>query len=154
MAKLHWDRILRDAAATRQLWNELGHDDPDQLDEGCSINSPYGKIPLITFKYEDGQGNPASCGIESLAGKYLFFGNYCAYEDDAGPFVDFEDALGCIHDKDTIDVSQVDYVVSSTLPLNQTLEICAQHVAEGRNITINDKKYILLEGKLAESPSN
>lgn len=74
--------------------------------------------------------------------------------DDAGPFDVFEEAFGCIMDKDTIDVSQVDYVVSSTLPLDQTLEICAQHVAEGRNITINDKKYILLEGKLAESRSN
>lgn len=51
-------------------------------------------------------------------------------------------------DKDTIDVSQVDYDVVSTLPLDQTLAICAQHVTEGRNIAINDKKYILLNGKL------
>lgn len=115
---------------------------------------PFGDNTLITFHFEGSQGSPECCGIEKLAGKYLFFGEYCAYEDDAGPFDDFEDALGCIHDKDTIDVSQVNYVVSSTLPLDQTLEICAQHVAKGRYITINDGKYILLEGKLAVSPSN
>ena len=154
MAKIHWSRILYNPIATQLLWAELGHEDPTLLDEVCSISGPLAKNTLISFNYEDGQGNQACCGIEKLAGKFLFFGEYCAYEDDAGPFDDFEDALGCIHDKDTIDVSQVDYVVSSTLPLDQTLEICAQHVAEGRNITINDKKYILLEGKLAESRSN
>jgi hypothetical protein len=153
MSKFHWSRILNDPVATRLLWDALGHEDPEMLEESCSIMGPVGDNALITFHYDGSQGNPECCGIEKLAGKYLFFGDYCAYGDDAGPFDDFEDAFGCIHDKDTIDVSQVDYVVSSTLPLDQTLVICAQHVAEGRNITINDKKYILLEGKLAESPS-
>jgi hypothetical protein len=152
MSKFHWSRILNDPAATRLLWDALGHEDPEMLEESCSM-SPVGDNALITFHYDGSQGNPEYCGVEKLAGKYLFFGEYCAHEDDAGPFDDFEDAFGCILDKDTIDVSQVDYVVSSTLPLDQTLVICAQHVAEGRNITINDKKYILLEGKLAESPS-
>jgi hypothetical protein len=153
MSKIHWSRILNDPAATRLLWDALGHEDLEMLEESCSIMGPVGDNALITFHYEGSQGNPECCGIEKLAGKYLFFGDYCAYEDDAGPFDDFEDAFGCIHDKDTIDVSQVDYVVSSKLPLDQTLEICAQHVAKGRNITINGKTYTLLAGKLAVSPS-
>ena len=153
MAKIHWSRILDNPSATQLLWAELGHEDPTLLDEGCSIDSPYRNIPLITFAYEDGQGNPARCGIEKLAGKYLFFGEYCAYEDDAGPFDDFEEAFGCIMDKNTIDVSQVDYDVTSTLPLDQTQAICARHVAEGKIIIINDRKYILKEGKLVELPS-
>ena len=153
MSKFHWSRILNDPAATRRLWDALGHEDPEMLEESCSIMGPVGDNALITFHYDDVQGNPACCGIEKLGGKYLFFGEYCAYVDDAGPFDVFEEAFGCIMDKDTIDVSQVDYVVSSTLPLDQTLEICAQHVAEGRNITINGKTYTLLAGKLAVSPS-
>lgn len=153
MSTIHWHRILNDPASKEVLWKELGHDEPERLDEACSISSPVGDNALITFRYDDVQGNPASCGIEKLGGKYLFFGEYCAYEDDAGPFDVFEEAFGCIMDKDTIDVSQLDYDVTSTLPLDQTLAICAQHVAEGRNITINGKTYTLLAGKLAVSPS-
>ena len=148
MAKLHWSRILESEAATSLLWSELGHDDPSQLDEGCSINRPYGSTPLITFNYEDGQGNPASCGIEMLAGKYLFFGEYCAYEDDAGPFDDFEEAFGAIMDRDTVDVSLVDYNVTSEFPLDETLRLCANHVAEGRTIVINRAIYLMKNGKL------
>jgi hypothetical protein len=148
MAKLHWDRFLSDAAATRLLWNELGHTDPDRLDEACSINSPFGNNPLITFEYEDGQGNPTSCGIERLAGKYLFFGEYCAYEDDAGPFDDFEEAFGAIMNKGTIDVSQVDYSVISALPQEDTIRLCANHVAEGRTIAINRAINLMKNCKL------
>jgi hypothetical protein len=151
MAKLHWERFLNDAAAARLLWNELGHDDSERLDEECSISSPFGKNPLITFHYEDGQGNAASCGIERLAGKYLFFGEYCAYEDDAGPFDDFDEAFGAILDKETIDVSLIDYVVTSALPLDQTLAICAKHVSEGRSITINNRPYLLSRGRLVNA---
>ena len=153
MAKIHWSRILDNPIATQLLWAELGHEDATLLDEACSISTPLGKNTLISFNYEDGQGNPASCGIEKLAGKFLFFGEYCAYEDDAGPFDDFEDAFGCIMDKNTIDVSQVAYDVTSTLPLDQTLAICARHVAEGKIIIINDRKYTLKEEKLVELPS-
>ena len=153
MAKIHWNRILDNPSTTQLLWAELGHEDPTLLDEACSISTPLGKNTLISFNYEDGQGNPASCGIEKLAGKFLFFGEYCAYEDDAGPFDDFEDAFGCIMDKNTIDVSQVDYDVASALPLDQTLAICARHVAEGKIIIINDRKYTLKEEKLVELPS-
>ena len=56
-------------------------------------------------------------------------------------------------DKNTIDVSQVDYDVASALPLDQTLAICARHVAEGKIIIINDRKYTLKEEKLVELPS-
>ena len=153
MAKIHWSRILDNPSATQLLWAELGHEDPQLLDEDCSISGPLGENTLISFNYEDGQGNPACCGIEKIAGMYLFFGEYCAYEDDAGPFDDFEDAFGCIMDKDTIDVSLLDYDVASTLHLEQTLSLCVNHVAEGRSITINDKKYTLKEGKLVELPS-
>jgi len=151
MSKLHWDRILRDQVAASLLWKELGHNEHTRLDEECSISSPFGKNPLITFHYEDGQGNPASCGIERLAGKYLFFGEYCAYEDDAGPFDDFDEAIGAILDKETIDVSLIDYVVTSALPLDQTLSICAKHVSEGRIIVINGKRYLLKSGRLLHS---
>ena len=154
MAKIHWSRILDNPIATQLLWAELGHEDPTLLDEVCSISGPLAKNTLISFNYEDGQGNQACCGIEKLAGKFLFFGEYCAYEDDAGPFDDFEDAFGCIMDKNTIDVSQVDYDVTSTLPLDQTLAICARHVAEARNISINDLNYTLLDGNLTVSPGN
>ena len=153
MAKIHWSRILDNPSATQLLWAELGHEDPTLLDEFCSTSGPLAKNTLISFNYEDGQGNPARCGIEKIAGMYVFFGEYCAYEDDAGPFADFEDAFGCIMDKDTIDVSLLDYDVASTLPLEQTLSLCVNHVAEGRSITINDKKYTLKEGKLVELPS-
>ena len=153
MAKIHWSRILDNPSANQLLWAELGHEDPTLLDEVCSISGPLAKNTLISFNYEDGQGNPACCGIEKIAGMYLFYGEYCAYEDDAGPFDDFEDAFGCIMDKGTIDVSLLDYDVACNLPLDQTLAICAQHVAEGRSITINDKKYTLLEGELVESPN-
>lgn len=104
---------------------------------------------MITFNYEDGQGNPASCGIERLAGKYLFFGEYCAYEEDAGPFDDFDEAIGAILDKETIEVGLIDYDVTSTLPLDRTLAICAKHVAEGRTILINRKRYLLKSGILS-----
>jgi hypothetical protein len=107
MSKFHWSRILNDPAATQLLWDALGHEDPEMLEESCSM-SPVGDNALITFHYDGSQGNPEYCGVEKLAGKYLFFGEYCAYADDAGPFDDFEDAFGCILDKDTIDVSQVD----------------------------------------------
>jgi hypothetical protein len=153
VAKFHWRRILDNPSATPRLWAELGYEDPALLGEECSISGPLAKNTLISFNYEDGQGNPARCGIEKIAGMYLFFGEYCAYEDDAGPFDDFEDAFGCIIDKNTIDVSLLDYDVASTLPLDQTLAICVNHVAEGRSITINDKKYTIKEGKLVESPS-
>ena len=153
MAKIHWSRILDNPIATQLLWAELGHEDPTLLDEVCSISGPLAKNTLISFNYEDGQGNQACCGIEKLAGNFLFFGEYCAYEDDAGPFDDFEDAFGCIMDKNTIDVSQVDYDVASALPLDQTLAICARHVAEGKIIIINDRKYTLKEEKLVELPS-
>lgn len=149
MSKLHWARILKDQVAASRLWKELGHNDHTRLDEKCSISSPFGKNPLITFHYEDGQGNAASCGIEWLAGKYLFFGEYCAYEDDAGPFDDFDEAIGAILDKETIDVSLIDYVVTSALPLDQTLAICAKHVVEGRTIVINTKRYLLKSGILS-----
>jgi hypothetical protein len=109
------------------------------------------KNTLISFNYEDGQGNPARCGIEKIAGMYVFFGEYCAYEDDAGPFADFEDAFGCIVDKNTIDVSLIDYEVTSTLPLEQTLRLCVNHVAEGRTITINGRCNLLKEGMLSEA---
>ena len=113
--------------------------------------SPCGNTPLISFRYEDVQGNPACCGVEILAGKYLFFGEYCADEDDAGPFDTFEEAFACILDKTNIDVSLVDYQVTSALPLEQTLSICVNHVAEGRTITINGRCYLLKEGMLSEA---
>jgi hypothetical protein len=153
VAKFHWRRILDNPSATQLLWAELGHEDPTLLDEVCSTSGPLAKNTLISFNYEDGQGNPARCGIEKIAGMYVFFGEYCAYEDDAGPFNDFEDAFGCIMDKNTIDVSLVDYDVTSALPLDQTLAICARHVAEGKIIIINDRQYTLKEGKLVELPS-
>lgn len=148
MSKLHWDRILRDQVAATLLWDELGHNDQAHLDDKCSTSSPFGKNSLITFNYEDGQGNPASCGIERLAGKYLFFGEYCAYEDDAGPFDDFDEAFGAILDKDTIDVSLIDYSVISALPQEDTIRLCANHVAEGRTIAINQTIYLMKDGKL------
>lgn len=132
--------------APPSFWVELGHEDPTLLDEVCSISGPLAKNTLISFNYEDGQGNPARCGIEKIAGKYLFFGKYCAYEDDAGSFDDFEDAFGRIMDKNAIDVSLLDYDVASTLPLDQTLAIRVRHVAEEKVIIINDRKYILKEG--------
>ena len=150
MAKLHWHRILQDESAAQLLWDELGHDDLDLLEDNCSISSPCGKTPLITFHYDDVQGNPACCGVEKLAGKYLFFGEYCADEDDAGPFDIFDDAFACILDKSSIDVGLVDYQVTSVLPLEQTLSICVNHVAEGRNIAINGRCYLLKEGRLSE----
>ena len=109
MSKLHWDRILNDPEASKLLRDELGHADPERLEESCSIMTPVGDNALITFHYDDVQGNPACCGIEKLAGKYLYFGEYCAYEDDAGPFDDFEEAFGCIMDKDSIEVDLIDY---------------------------------------------
>ena len=150
MAKIHWSRILDNSSATQLLWAELGYEDPALLDEECSISGPFGENDLISFNYEDGQGNPARCGIEKIAGMYIFFGEYCAYEDDAGPFADFEDAFGCIMDKDTIDVSLLDYDVASTLPLEQTLSLCVNHVAEGRTITINGRCYLLKEREFSE----
>ena len=150
MAKIHWSRILDNSSATQLLWAELGYENPALLDEECSISGPFGRNDLISFNYEDGQGNPARCGIEKIAGMYLFFGEYCAYEDDAGPFADFEDAFGCIMDKNTIDVSLIDYEVTSTLPLEQTLSLCVNHVAEGRTITINGRCYLLKEREFSE----
>jgi hypothetical protein len=150
MAKLHWHRILQDESDAQLLWEELGHDDPDLLEDCCSILSPCGNTPLISFRYEDVQGNPACCGVEILAGKFLFFGEYCADEDDAGPFDTFEEAFACILDKSNIDVSLVDYQVASALPLEQTLSICINHVAEGRSITINGRCYLLNGGRLSE----
>jgi hypothetical protein len=151
VAKIHWSRILGNPSATQLLWAELGYENPALLDEECSISGPFGRNDLISFNYEDGQGNPARCGIEKIAGMYLFFGEYCAYEDDAGPFADFEDAFGCIMDKNTIDVSLIDYEVTSTLPLEQTLRLCVNHVAEGRTITIHGRCYLLKEGMLSEA---
>jgi hypothetical protein len=151
MAKLHWHRIIQDESAARLLREELGHDDPDLLEDRCSILSPCGNAPLISFQYEDVQGNPACCGVEVLAGKYLFFGECCADEDDAGPFDTFEEAFACTLDKSVIDVSMVDYKVTSVLPLEQTLSICDNHVAEGRNITINGRSYSLNDGVLSEA---
>ncbi len=150
MAKIHWSRILDNSSATQLLWAELGYENLALLDEECSISGPFGGNDLISFNYEDGQGNPARCGIEKIAGMYLFFGEYCAYEDDAGPFADFEDAFGCIMDKNTIDVSLIDYEVTSTLPLEQTLSLCVNHVAEGRTITINGRCYLLKEREFSE----
>ena len=147
MSKLHWDRILRDQVAASRLWKELGHNEHNCLEEGID-SRPYGKNPLITFKYKDGQGNPASCGIEILAGKYLYFGEDCAYVDDAGPFDDFDEAFGAIVDKDTIDVSLIDYVVTSALPPEQCLALCAKHVTEGWTIMIKGKRYLLKSGSL------
>ncbi len=143
MSKLHWDRILNDPEASKLLRDELGHADPERLEESCSIMTPVGDNALITFHYDDVQGNPACCGIEKLAGKYLYFGEYCAYEDDAGPFDDFEEAFGCIMDKDSIEVDLIDYRVESSLPLETTLELCLKHVAEGHTIQINGQKYLL-----------
>ena len=68
--------------------------------------------------------------------------------DDVGPFDDFDEAFGAIMDKDTIDFSLIDYVVTSTLPLEQTLALCANHVAEGRPIMFNGKRYSLNSGRL------
>jgi hypothetical protein len=150
MAKLYWQRILQDKPAATLLWGEVGHDDPDLLEDSCSISSPYGKTPLIVFHYEDIQGNPACCGVEILAGKYLFFGEYCADEDDAGPFDTFDEAFACILDKSTIDVSLIHYEITSTLPLEQTLSICVNHVAEGRTIIINGRCYLLRVRELSE----
>ena len=151
MAKLHWHRILQIESAAQLLWEELGHDDPDLLEDRCSNLSPCGNTPLITFHYDDVQGNPACCGVEILAGKYLFFGEYCADEDDAGPFDTLDEALACILDKSIIDVSLVDYQVASALPLEQTLSICVNHVAAGRSITINGRCYVLNDGGLSEA---
>lgn len=149
MSKFHWSRILNDPAATRLLWDALGHEDPEMLEESCSM-SPVGDNTLITFHYDGSQGNPEYCGVEKLAGKYLFFGEYCAYEDDAGPFDDFEDAFGCILDKDTIEVDLIDYRVESNLPLDTTLKLCVNHVAEGKSIQINGKRYQLNGATLKE----
>ena len=151
MAKLHWHRILKDESAAQLLWEELGHDDPNLLENHCSTSSPCGNTPLISFHYDDVQGNPACCGVEILAGKYLFFGEYCADEDDAGHFDTLEEAFACILDKSIIDVGLVDYQVTSALPLEQTLSICVNHVAEGRIITINGRCYLLKEGMLSEA---
>ena len=150
MAKLHWHRILKDESAAQLLWEELGHDDPTLLENHCSTSSPCGNTPLISFHYDDVQGNPACCGVEILAGKYLFFGEYCTDEDDAGPFDTFEEAFACILDKSSIDVGLVDYQVTSDLPLEQTLSVCVNHVAEGRTITINGRCYLLKGGRLSE----
>jgi hypothetical protein len=151
MAKLHWHRILQDESDAQLLWEELGHDDPNLLENHCSTSSPCGNTPLISFHYDDVQGNPACCGVEILAGKYLFFGEYCTDEDDAGPFDTFEEAFACILDKSSIDVGLVDYQVTSDLPLEQTLSVCVNHVAEGRTITINGRCYLLKEGMLSEA---
>jgi hypothetical protein len=151
MAKLHWHRILQNKSAAPLLWDELGHDDPDLLDDRCSISSPCGNTPLITFCYDDVQGNPACCGIESLAGKYLFFGEYCADEDDAGPFDTFDEAFACIMDKSVIDVSLIDYQATTALSLEQAQSLCVNHVAEGRTIMINGRCYLLKEGMLSEA---
>ncbi len=148
MAKLHWHRILQDESAARRLWDELGHDNPDLLEDHCSALFPCGKTPLIKFRYEDVQGNPACCGVEILAGKYLFFGEYCADEDDAGPFDTFDKAFACILDKDTIDVETLSYRVESVLPLDKTLTLSTRHVAEGHTIEINGKNYLLSDGQL------
>jgi hypothetical protein len=150
MAKLHWHRILKDESAAQLLWEELGHDDPNLLENHCSTSSPCGNTPLISFHYDDVQGNPACCGVEILAGKYLFFGEYCADEDDAGPFDTLEEAFACILDKSIIDVGLVDHQVTSALPLEQTLSICVNHVAEGRSIAINGRCYLLKGGRLSE----
>jgi hypothetical protein len=151
MAKLHWHRILQVEAAAQLLWEELGHDDPDLLEDRCSNLSPCGNTPLITFHYDDVQGNPACCGVEKLAGKYLFFGEYCADEDDAGPFDTFEEAFACILDKDTIEVELIDYRVETNLPLELILKLCTNHVANGRMIQINGKKYLFDGAMLAEN---
>lgn len=148
MSKLHWHRILSDPASKELLWKELGHDEPERLDEACSISSPVGDNALITFHYDDVQGNPASCGIEKLGGKYLFFGEYCAYEDDAGPFDVFEEAFRGITDKKPIEVEAINYEMTSTLPNAQTLELCANHVAEGYTILINQEMCVMREGAL------
>jgi hypothetical protein len=148
MAKLHWHRILQDESDAQLLWEELGHDDPDLLEDCCSILSPCGNTPLISLHYDDVQGNPACCGVEILAGKYLFFGEYCADEDDAGPFDTFEEAFACILDKDTIDVETLSYRVESVLPLDKTLRLSTRHVAEGHTIEINGQNYLLSDGQL------
>ena len=153
MAKLHWRRILQDASAAQNLWDELGHDDVDLLEESCSISSPYGKTPLIRFHYDDVQGNPACYGVEKLAGKYLFFGEYCADEDDAGPFDTFEEAFTCILDKDDIDVEMLSYRVESVLPLDQTLMLCTMHVTEGHTMEINGQNHLLRGGELRPTPN-
>jgi hypothetical protein len=51
-------------------------------------------------------------------------------------------------DRDTIDVSLVDYNVTSEIPLDETLRFCANHVAEGRTIVINQAIYLMKDGKL------
>jgi hypothetical protein len=153
MAKLHWHRILKDESAAQLLWEELGHDDPNLLENHCSTSSPCGNTPLISFHYDDVQGNPACCGVEILAGKYLFFGEYCADEDDAGPFDTFEEAFACILDKDAIDVEMLSYRVESVLPLDQTLMLCTMHVAEGHTMVINGQNYLLRGGELSPTPN-
>lgn len=70
------------------------------------------------------------------------------YVDDPGPFDDLDKAFGAILDKDTIDVCLIDYVVTSALPPEQCLALCAKHVTEGRTITINGKRYLLKSGSL------
>lgn len=148
MAKLHWQRILKDDLAATLLWQELGHHKLHLLEDQCSVSRPFGKTPAITFHYDDVQGNPGCCGVERLAGKYLFFGEYCADEDDAGPFDTFDEAFACILDKDTIDVEMLSYRVESVLPLDKTLSLSTRHVAEGHTIEINGKNYLLSDGQL------
>lgn len=153
MSKLHWDRILNYSEASKLLRDELGHANPERLEESCSM-SPVGDKTVITFHYDGSQGNPESCGVEKLAGKYLFFGEYCAYEDDAGPFDTFNEAFACILDKDAIEIELIDYRVESTLPIGQTLELCAMHVAEGHTININGQNYNLRGGQLRKTHSS